>query len=269
MTLINDELQVKYTTLTSLLAQYARIAVAFSGGVDSTLLLKVAHDVLGSGVTAFFADSVVQVRGERASAIALARGLSADLVVLPFDLLNFDEFTRNPVDRCYLCKTKIFSEIRYCSTKRGIEIMVDGTNLDDLSQFRPGAKAVSELGVKAPLVEAKLTKKDIRQLSKHLGLSTWDKHSSSCLATRIATGQTITAERLALVSTAESYLKDHGFLGCRVRLDGTACVVELAVGDMARFAGQRLAGEFAVLMKNHGMSKVFLDLQERAGINMV
>nr|MBF0221884.1 ATP-dependent sacrificial sulfur transferase LarE [Desulfobulbaceae bacterium] len=263
MTSLPEDLAYKLDQLRTIIAGYEKVAVAFSGGVDSSLLLKVAYDQVGDDVTAYFADSIVQSAAEKNSAFASAHEIAAPLVVLQFDLLSFPEFVANPKDRCYFCKKKIFSEILREANQLGIHNLADGTNLDDLKQFRPGAKAVQELGVKTPLVEAKLTKKDIRILSRYLGLSSWDKHSASCLATRIASGQSITLQHLNIIERAEQHLSGKGFGGCRVRLDGLSCTLELARGDVYLFITQGHNDAFVSLMSSLGIDKISLDLKER------
>ena len=268
LTSLTEDHKSKLETLKTILIGYDKVAIAYSGGVDSSLLLKVACGVLGENATAYFADSIVQTAEEKDSALAFAQEISAQLVILEFDILTFPDFVKNPVDRCYFCKGKIFSEIVKKAAGSGVSIVADGTNLDDLSQFRPGAKAVGELGVRTPLVEAKLAKKDIRKISKSLGLSNWNKYSSSCLATRIASGLAITPERLAIITKAEQYLQDRQFSGCRVRLDASSCVLELSSGDICRFINRRFEKDFMALMNSLGIDKVLLDLKEREGVNI-
>lgn len=268
MTNLSEDLNGKLDSLRAIISQYEKVAIAFSGGVDSSLLLRVACDVLGENATAYFADSIVQTTEEKACALAFAHEISARLVVLPFDILTLPDFVGNPVDRCYFCKSKIFSKIVEKAAEQGMNIVADGTNSDDLRQFRPGAKAVQELGVRTPLADARLTKQEIRLLSKSLGLSSWNKHSSSCLATRIAPGLAITPERLAIVEEAERYLRDEQFFGCRVRLDQTSCVLELSAGDLKRFINQAHQKGLMALINSLGIDKVFLDLEEREGVDI-
>lgn len=258
-----ENLAHKLDLLRTVIASYDKVAIAYSGGVDSSLLLKVAYDLLGDNVTAYFADSIVQTVEEKKSAVDLAQEISANLVILQFDLLSFSDFVENPVDRCYFCKKKIFSQILHLANKQGIINLADGTNIDDLKLFRPGAKAVLELGVKTPLVEANFTKNDIRLLSKYLGLSSWNKYSSSCLATRIAIGQPITPESLAIIEKAEQFLRDKGYDGCRVRLDGMSSTLELVTGDIVPFINRRHNHDFIELMTSLGIDKIFLDLKGR------
>ena len=267
LTSLSEGLALKLGNLKTILAGYEKVAIAYSGGVDSSLLLKVAFDVLGQNATAYFADSIVQTAEEKKSASQLAEDISAPLVILSFDLLSFPDFFKNSVERCYYCKRKIFSEIIRKSTEQGITVVADGTNLDDLGQFRPGAKAVQELGVKTPLVEAKLNKSEIRRLSQYLGLSSWNKHSSSCLATRIANDQPVTPKKLTIIESAEKFLRDKGFSGCRVRLDRSTCTLELSSGHIQQFMQNGFEKDFVTYMESLGIDKTLLDLKEREGIN--
>lgn len=261
------ELKDKYLALQNILRGFGRVAIAFSGGVDSSLLLKVSCDALGKkNVLALFADSLLQPKAERQGAIHTARALGISLEIIAFEPLLSPDFACNSKMRCYHCKKSIFSTFLELAGQRGIPILADGTNLDDLSQDRPGAVAVAELGTKSPLAESGLTKIEIRQLSKTLGLSTWNKHSASCLATRIPTGIPITAADLSLVDKAEHYLHKLGYLGCRVRLSRTVCFLELVRGDAARLTSGGEVRAVCNYLHSLGATKVFLDLSERESI---
>ncbi len=260
---MNGDLAKKYADLKGILRDIGSVAVAFSGGVDSSLLLRVACDELPEQVAAFFADSVVQPEGEKDAALAIAAGIGVSLKIIAFDLLADSEFRANSAERCYFCKRKIFgSFLKLC----GGSVLVDGTNLDDLGEVRPGYRACQELGVRSPLLEAGLGKKDIRNLSRNLGLSTWNKPSASCLATRIAEGDEITTSRISIIARAEEYLHGQGFLGCRLRLHDKSGIVQLAYGDINRFAGSEKWQETVEFLRLLGLAKVFLDLYEREGI---
>lgn len=258
--------QQKHQHVQATLAGYGRVAIAFSGGVDSTLLLKIARDTLGDHCLALFADSLLQPREEREGAMATAHHIGAPLLVVPFAPLDLPEFTANPVDRCYHCKKAIFSTLLGLARERDLPWLADGTNSDDLGKDRPGLRAVAELGVTSPLAEAGLGKAEIRLLSQALGLPTWNKPSASCLATRIPAHTAITASDLGLVDAAEGYLHTLGYHGCRVRLQGSSTTLEVATGDIARL-GQR---EDFVKVRDYlyslGIKKVFLDLLERESI---
>jgi len=244
-----------------------RIAIAFSGGVDSSLLLKIAHGTLGDGNTlALFADSCVQSVEERQQALETATAIGARVERVNFLPLSVPGFVENGVMRCYHCKKNIFSAFLEGARQQEIPLLVDGTNLDDLGMDRPGMRAVVELGVQSPLADAGMTKRDIRILSRALGLRTWNRPSASCLATRIQTGIPITVERLSIVERAERTLQQLGYFGCRVRITEAAFIVELVAGDMARLVN---SNDFVTVRKSLcslGAKKVFLDLFEREGI---
>lgn len=263
---IPRKLQEKLNLLQTNLRAYGRIAIAFSGGADSSLLLKVALDTLGNDTLAFFADSAVQPVEERQNAIDTALAIGAPLEIIQFDPLALPEFTANSKIRCYHCKRSIFSTFLELASQHHFPWLADGTNFDDLSKDRPGSQAVAELGIKSPLAEAGLTKREIRELSRLLDLPTWNKPSASCLATRIPTDTPITAADLAIIDKAERLLHDLGYLGCRVRLAASICTLELAAGDITRLinSGKHEIVRDALLAL--GTNKVFLDLSERGSI---
>jgi uncharacterized protein len=259
-------LHQKHQQVQALLSGYGRVAIAFSGGVDSTLLLKIAHDTLGENCLALFADSVVQPRAERDGAVTTAQTIGAALVQVPFAPLALPEFTANCGDRCYYCKKAIFAVFLHLAKLDNFPWLADGTNSNDLDADRPGLRAVAELGVKSPLADAGLTKEEIRLLSRALGLPTWDKPSASCLATRIPTHTPITVTNLGLVETAERFLHTLGYHGCRVRLLGSTFVLELAAGDIVKIARHEDFITVRAYLYSLGAEKVFLDLLQRASI---
>ncbi|MFW8600172.1 ATP-dependent sacrificial sulfur transferase LarE [Desulfobacterota bacterium M19] len=255
----------KYNALKDLLCSLRQVAVAFSGGVDSSFLLWAAHEVLGpEKVTAIFADSIVQLPEEGRRAVQTAKFIGVNLNIIKFDILALAEFRANGVERCYFCKRHIFSS--FSESLKPDTILIDGTNLDDSRQIRPGARACRELGVRSPLLEAGITKKEIRSMSRERGLATWARHSASCLATRIAFDQPITAEDLTIVAKAENFLHKMGFMGCRLRLRGTTATIELAAGDISRLMEDNCRQQMADFCYSLGLKKVLLDLCEREGI---
>lgn len=259
-------LRTKLTKLQSILHDYGNIAIAFSGGVDSSLLLKVSHDILKKNTIGIFADSIVQPPEEKQGAIDLADFVGCRLQVISFDLFTLPEFVKNPKDRCYHCKHAIFSSfLEFCSTT-GFAKLADGTNVDDCSDDRPGAKAVKELGVKSPLLEAGLTKKEIRQLSKELGLPTWNKPSASCLATRIPADTTITSSDLKLVQNGENFLHKLGFAGCRLRIHKNDAFIELVEGDINNALSRDCLQKIRHHLMDLGIQQVFINLSERKSI---
>ena len=216
--IMESETQIKYNNLKIALTGMETVAVAFSAGVDSTFLLKAAFDALGKKAAGVFYDTVFQPSGEREMAIAIAKEIGIELIELEgFDIQN-DAFRLNPENRCYFCKKKLFERILLESARRGYKTVVDGSNYDDLKDFRPGKKALLELGIRSPLQEAKLTKKEIRELSRAMGLPTWDKDALSCLATRIPFNEEVNLFKLRIIDQIESILRKSGFRNVRARL---------------------------------------------------
>ncbi len=258
--------QTKYQWLREEIKARGRLALAFSGGVDSSLLAKVGHDLLGEGALLLFADSPLLPDGTRQEAAATAQAIGARLLVVNFDPLAVPEFAANPPDRCYHCKRLILTRFLALAGEQGFATLAEGTNLDDLSRDRPGLRAVAELKVISPLAAAGLSKPEIRSISRALGLSTWDRPAASCLATRIPAGRPVTRQALELVESAEAVLTELGYQGSRVRLAADDCRLELAAGGLGRMAGR---GDFVRVrerLRGLGFAKVFLDLLEREGI---
>ena len=222
-----DQLHEKKQFLESYLKELGSVAVAFSSGVDSTFLLKTAHDVLGERVIAVTAQSCSFPRRELEEAMAFCETEGVKQIFVQSRELEIEGFRQNPANRCYLCKRELFTKIKEIAAAHGFDYVVEGSNLDDTGDYRPGLIAVAELDVKSPLREAKLSKEEIRLLSKELGLPTWDKASFACLATRFVYGETISEEKLGMVEKAEQRLFDFGFRQVRVRIHDKLARIEV------------------------------------------
>lgn len=245
--------------LTRFFTEHPKAAIAFSGGVDSAYLLYAAIRA-GADVTAYCACTEFQPRFELEDAMALASSLGARLVFLRLSALEDETIVSNPENRCYFCKRRIFSAILKRAESDGYDLLLDGTNAsDDLSQ-RPGSRALAELSVRSPLLEAGLTKAEIRRLSREAGLPTWDKPAYACLATRIPAGEPITREALARTERAESYLSSLGFRDFRVRTRGNGALLQVRQEDLPLVLSRR--EEIVNTLKSDYVS-VTLDLEVR------
>ncbi len=239
-----------------------RAVVAFSGGVDSTLLLRVCRDVLGpENVLAVTGVSQTYTAEELAIARRVARRLGVEHVLLETDELACAAFAANPADRCYHCKGELFDGILALAAARGIDTVYDATNTDDLSDYRPGRRATEERGVTSPLLLAGLAKKDVRRLSKNLGLPSWDKPANPCLASRIPYGTPITAETLDQVRAGEKYIRGLGFPIVRLRHHDRLARIEVPVADFARLTKPDTARKIARRLRSLGYLWIALDVE--------
>jgi len=251
-------LTAKHLALTQIIAGYRSALVCFSGGVDSTLLLRVAHDVLGDRCVALTAVSITMAASERAAAGELAAGIGARLEVVESHELERPGFAQNPTDRCYHCKAELLEIARPRADALALAEVLIGTNLDDLGDHRPGLAAANERGARHPLVEAGMTKADVRALSRNLGLPTWDKPQLACLSSRFPYGTEITAERLRQVDGFEDALRALGFRQLRVRYHGDVARLEIDSPDMNRALEHREA--IVKAGRTNGFTFVALDL---------
>ena len=255
-----DTVHEKYELLKSALLSYGSIVVAFSGGVDSTFLLKVAHDLLGERAVAVTAAPVFVPRREQNEALSFCSEQKIRQIIIPAEQLNIDSIRHNPPDRCYHCKREIFGKILEVAAQNGISTVAEGSNLDDTGDYRPGMRAIHELGIVSPLLEAGLTKAEIRQLSQELGLPTWNKPSFACLASRFVYGEAITDKRLSMVDQAEQTLLDLGFRQFRVRIHGDLARIEILPEEFAQIMKAETRDRITRNLKEYGFSYVTLDL---------
>jgi len=249
----------KLEDLKKRIAEKEKLLVAYSGGVDSSLLAKVARDVLGDGALAVILDSETMPRSELLQAMALAKSQGLNCQVTEFSILADEQFLQNPANRCYICKKKSAAVLKSVAAEKGISCIADGVNLSDYGDYRPGIAACNEEGIWHPFVDAHITKEDIRILAHSLNLPVWNKPSSACLSSRIPYGEPITPENLRMAEEAEEYLKSRGFGQLRVRVHGRMARIELLKQDMAGAIEE--SDGIARMLKSIGFDYVALDLQ--------
>ena len=261
MLAVPKDLESKRARLQASLGGLGRVLVAYSGGVDSAYLAWAAHQVLGNNMLAIIADSPSLARTQLADAIAFASEQAIPLEVIPTSELDRPEYARNDLQRCFFCKDELFTLMEDLRRARGFDVIAYGVNLDDQGDFRPGQKAASAHQVMAPMLDAGLSKEEIRALAQQAGLRIWDKPASACLSSRIEYGRPVTRESLAVVEKGEDALRVLGFRQFRVRHHGDIVRIEIAREELERALHPRMAVEFTSIFKALGFKFVTLDLE--------
>lgn len=254
------KLKEKYDKLRSYLSNLGNVAVAFSGGVDSSFLLYAAREVLGYRVIAVTARSCSFPARELNEATAFCKAHGIRHYIVDSEELEIEGFSRNPVNRCYLCKSELFKKIRRIADENDISEVAEGSNLDDDGDYRPGLVAVAELGIRSPLRSAGMTKDDIRVLAKEAGLPTWNKQSFACLSSRFPYGENITKEKLSMVERAEQLLLDIGFRQVRVRIHGLMARIEILPTDFVKITEPEIRSKVTRELHSYGFTYISLDL---------
>ncbi|MDQ0285387.1 uncharacterized protein J2Z49_000480 [Desulfofundulus luciae] len=253
-------MHAKLTRIYETISSFHGAVVAFSGGVDSTLVLKISKDVLGAHAVAVTVNSSLAVPGELERAGEIAALLGARHVVITGKALEDPEFRLNPPERCYLCKRHVYAAMGELARETGAEVVLDGANADDTGDFRPGLRAAREMGVRSPLLEAGLTKEEVRRLARELELPNWNQPAQPCLATRIPYGELITEEKLQQIARAEQFLSGLGFSSVRVRHHGPVARLELLPEEICRISDVQLREEINRELKRLGFRYVSVDL---------
>ncbi|MBR5691869.1 MAG: ATP-dependent sacrificial sulfur transferase LarE [Verrucomicrobia bacterium] len=257
---IPTETEQKYKSLLAELKKYPSLAIAFSAGVDSTFLLDCARNVLGDHVTAFTARSCSFPERELLEAKKFCAEKKIRHIILDSEELNIPGFCNNPKNRCYLCKQELFQKIRAACQRLGIQTIAEGSNSDDNGDYRPGLKAIEELGILSPLRHIGLNKEEIRKLSRRQGLPTWNKQSFACLSSRFVYGEKITPERLKMVEQAEQLLLDLGFHQVRVRIHGMSARIEVNKEDVVKIFAPAIRNTVSTEFHRIGFTFVTVDI---------
>jgi uncharacterized protein len=260
MSVIPGETQKKYEHLQAILKEMDRVLIAFSGGVDSTFLLKVAIDTLGDRVLAVIATSATYPQKEIQGAEQLAKEMGVEYQIVQSCEMENPDFVKNPPDRCYYCKTELFSQLKDIAAQRDFPYVLDGSNFEDTGDFRPGSKAAKELDVRSPLQETGLLKSEIRELSYMLGLATWDKPAMACLSSRFPYYSEIKDDALKQIEQAEEFLRSLGFGQLRVRHHDELARVEVPTADIPRMLDTGIREQIVLRLKELGYTFVTLDL---------
>ncbi len=258
---ISEQIEAKFERLKSIIRELGSVAVAYSGGVDSAFLMRVAFDQLGDNCTAVTADSETIPRSELKRATELAKEVGVKHIVTNTDEMSDPDFVKNPIDRCFHCKKTLFGKLTEMLGELDVAYVIEGSNFSDNDDYRPGAKAVTKFEVRSPLKEAELTKDEIRILSKRLGLPTWDRPAAPCLSSRVPYGSIITTEKLGRIEKSERYLRDLGFDIVRVRDHETVARIEVQADKINALIEADTDSAVSEKLKSFGYQYVTIDLQ--------
>lgn len=256
-----NELELKEVHLREFLGSLESVIVAFSGGVDSSYVAFIAHEVLGDKALSVTAESPSLAAVQRDDALEFARRFQLQHLMINTDEFDDPNYRANPANRCYFCKHELYTKLRQLADERGFRAVCDGVNLDDVSDYRPGRQAARELSIISPLIVCGLSKNDVRQLSRRHGLPTWDKPASACLSSRIAYGLEVTMERLRTIERGEEILRQFGFSVFRVRHHGDIVRLEFAKDELPRAMNLEMATRLVSEFKSLGFKFVTLDLE--------
>ena len=259
MYMLNTHLEAKYDHLIRLFEKMRRVLIAYSGGIDSTLLLKVGTDQLGKNCIGVIAVSGSLAKNEYIEALEIAGMINANIIEVKTDELNNTLYQQNDVKRCFYCKTELFQKLHEIALEKGIKYVLDGNNVDDTHDYRPGRQAAINLAVQSPLIEAGFTKEDIRALANYLKLPNWDKPAQPCLASRIAYGVSVREDVLNQIDQAESFLKKEGFKIVRVRYLGDKVSIEVGQDELERFASDDMEERVFTEFNKIGFNRVEID----------
>ena len=257
--ILNSDVLTKYNNLKSLLSDMGQVLVAYSGGIDSTLLLKIGTDLLGTDCLGVIAISPSISKREHQEALETSKSIGAHLLEIETEELDNALYQKNDDKRCFYCKTELFEKLKILASEKAIPFILDGNNLDDTSDYRPGRQAAKDLGIRSPLIETGFTKDDIRNLARYLNLSNWNKPAQPCLSSRIAYGIPVNEEVLNKIEQAESCLKEYGFQIVRVRYLGDKVSIEVGAEEVHKLHDEKLKQKIFSAFGQIGLTKIDID----------